>query len=133
MIWFFVPRLQCWFILSREYNTVSPKMRLRADRGCLQNNNVVTCLLLIDMVRQKDMYDLICNFLLIFQRRNTWYRGIFCLGLIKRSGCCVSMLFALVAMYLITRSYYRESNSYSDCRVVRQGSSMSRLLFVFFM
>ena len=114
-------RLNRWFSPYRE------QAGCQAGRGCLEF--IVTLRLLCDVARRKK-FKLFITFVDFSQAYDRVPRDVM-FRVLKRLGCGVTMLSALVALYKITHSVIG-SAVISAAVGVRQGSPTSCLLFIIF-
>lgn len=114
-------RLNRWFSPYRE------QAGCQAGRGCLEH--IVTLRLLCDVARRKK-FKLFITFVDFSQAYDRVPRDVM-FRVLKRLGCGVTMLLALVALYKITHSVIG-SAVISATVGVRQGSPTSCLLFIIF-
>ena len=114
-------RLNRWFSPYRE------QAGCQAGRGCLEF--LVTLRLLCDVARRKK-FKLFITFVDFSQAYDRVPRDVM-FRVLKRLGCGVTMLSALVALYKITHSVIG-SAVISAAVGVRQGSPTSCLLFIIF-
>ena len=114
-------RLERWFIPHRE------QAGSQAGRGCIEL--IVTLRLLIDMAKKRKL-KLFIVFVDFAKAYDNVKRNIL-FAILKRLGCGMLMLTAIISMYTVTNSILGTA-LISACVGVRQGFPTSCLLFVLY-